>query len=90
MTIAAPIPESKIMAAIAWRRSKMPWLEIGRRLGLDKDRIRKAVTERGYVDGWGPASLIRAGSWFAGAGQPMRGSGLPMSAFKVNGAKRKR
>lgn len=45
-------------AAAAYRRSGMSWREIGRRLGVDRDRIQKALADRGQTDGWGD-TLIR-------------------------------
>jgi len=37
-------PTEKELAAAAYRRAHMSWREIGKRVGVDKDAIRKRLT----------------------------------------------
>lgn len=51
--LAALTRDEQDMAACAWRRSRMSWREIGRRLGADKDALRRRLAAQGRADGWG-------------------------------------
>lgn len=53
-------PEEILDAAKGYRRSGMPWREIGARLGVDKDVLRRKLSELGYADGWGEGSVLKS------------------------------
>ena len=51
--------DEALRAAIAYRRSKMTWAEIAKRVGHDKDKLRESALRQGRADGWGDSPIIR-------------------------------
>jgi hypothetical protein len=65
------ISDDQLRVAIAYKRTHMSWAAIGRKLGVDKDRLREAANRQGLGDGWGRDSLIRR-DLFGSSGHKMQ------------------
>jgi hypothetical protein len=53
--------DEAMVPAAAYRRAGRPWWWIGKHLGIDKDRLREAMTAKGMADGWGDSPIRRDG-----------------------------